>query len=169
MSVQVSHPTHYYARGMASETLVLCSETVSRSPSPLRVLSPQHSSDGYESMSESDCPSSDSNSQEEDHASQQQDPHGLLLPLRQAKKFVQRCRKRKEGTLPMPKIMKVRQSQGCIFCGTYKTPEWRRGPDGKRSLCNACGLRFSNLCKREKELPLRESKLEVCSIKHLIS
>jgi GATA zinc finger len=31
--------------------------------------------------------------------------------------------------------------QKCTSCGTKETPEWRRGPDGQRSLCNACGLR----------------------------
>ncbi|CAO3685388.1 unnamed protein product [Rhizopus stolonifer] len=29
----------------------------------------------------------------------------------------------------------------CHSCGTTETPEWRRGPDGARTLCNACGLR----------------------------
>lgn len=31
--------------------------------------------------------------------------------------------------------------QKCHSCGTTETPEWRRGPDGARTLCNACGLR----------------------------
>jgi len=30
----------------------------------------------------------------------------------------------------------------CLNCGTVKTPEWRRGPEGPRTLCNACGLKF---------------------------
>jgi len=30
----------------------------------------------------------------------------------------------------------------CEDCGTTVTPEWRRGPSGRKSLCNACGLRF---------------------------
>lgn len=29
----------------------------------------------------------------------------------------------------------------CHSCRTSDTPEWRRGPDGARTLCNACGLR----------------------------
>lgn len=29
----------------------------------------------------------------------------------------------------------------CLSCDTSDTPEWRRGPDGARTLCNACGLR----------------------------
>lgn len=33
--------------------------------------------------------------------------------------------------------------QKCHSCSTTETPEWRRGPDGARTLCNACGLRKS--------------------------
>ena len=29
----------------------------------------------------------------------------------------------------------------CHSCNIEQTPEWRRGPDGARTLCNACGLR----------------------------
>jgi len=30
----------------------------------------------------------------------------------------------------------------CVKCGTTKTPEWRKGPQGRNTLCNACGLRY---------------------------
>jgi hypothetical protein len=33
----------------------------------------------------------------------------------------------------------------CANCHTHVTPEWRRGPSGKRDLCNSCGLRFAKL------------------------
>lgn len=32
----------------------------------------------------------------------------------------------------------------CHSCHRAETPEWRRGPDGARTLCNACGLRTSH-------------------------
>eukprot|EP00250_Pteridium_aquilinum_P005138 c15278_g1_i1 orf=677-2137(+) len=32
--------------------------------------------------------------------------------------------------------------KACTFCGTTKTPMWRSGPQGPKSLCNACGIRF---------------------------
>ncbi|KAJ2114956.1 hypothetical protein IWW43_006750, partial [Coemansia sp. RSA 1935] len=32
------------------------------------------------------------------------------------------------------------QPNSCRSCGISETPEWRRGPDGARTLCNACGL-----------------------------
>ena len=31
----------------------------------------------------------------------------------------------------------------CTFCGRCSSPEWRRGPQGNRTLCNACGLRYA--------------------------
>lgn len=30
----------------------------------------------------------------------------------------------------------------CHICNRVDTPEWRGGPDGPRTLCNACGLRM---------------------------
>ncbi|KAF9510209.1 hypothetical protein BS47DRAFT_1300438, partial [Hydnum rufescens UP504] len=36
----------------------------------------------------------------------------------------------------------------CSSCGSRDTPEWRRGPDGPRTLCNACGLRKPFLFSR---------------------
>eukprot|EP01095_Lingulamoeba_sp_RSL-Kostka_P002155 TRINITY_DN13046_c0_g1_i1.p1 TRINITY_DN13046_c0_g1~~TRINITY_DN13046_c0_g1_i1.p1 ORF type:complete len:127 (+),score=3.71 TRINITY_DN13046_c0_g1_i1:93-473(+) len=38
----------------------------------------------------------------------------------------------------------------CRSCFTKSTPEWRRGPDGYKSLCNACGLRYSAHLRKEK-------------------
>ncbi|KAJ6507975.1 hypothetical protein C8R47DRAFT_1100181 [Mycena vitilis] len=40
----------------------------------------------------------------------------------------------------------------CHSCHIRETPEWRRGPDGARTLCNACGLHYAKLIrKRDKE------------------
>lgn len=36
----------------------------------------------------------------------------------------------------------------CANCHTRVTPEWRRGPSGKRDLCNSCGLRYAKLVGR---------------------
>ncbi|KAL9390653.1 hypothetical protein Peur_019258 [Populus x canadensis] len=40
------------------------------------------------------------------------------------------------------------QKKTCADCGTSKTPLWRGGPAGPKSLCNACGIR-SRKKKRE--------------------
>ncbi|KAK6857961.1 hypothetical protein PG995_005660 [Apiospora arundinis] len=34
---------------------------------------------------------------------------------------------------------------GCANCHTTISPEWRRGPTGKRNLCNRCGLKWSKM------------------------
>eukprot|EP00884_Botryococcus_braunii_P000054 jgi/Botrbrau1/10049/Bobra.0355s0007.2 len=34
------------------------------------------------------------------------------------------------------------QRSFCYNCKTKKTPQWRNGPHGERTLCNACGLKF---------------------------
>ncbi|KAI8066722.1 hypothetical protein BC940DRAFT_302140 [Gongronella butleri] len=36
----------------------------------------------------------------------------------------------------------------CMDCGTTTSPEWRRGPHGPKTLCNACGLRWSKKNKK---------------------
>ncbi|KAJ1786691.1 hypothetical protein LPJ62_003694 [Coemansia sp. RSA 2167] len=40
------------------------------------------------------------------------------------------------------------QPNSCRSCGISETPEWRRGPDGARTLCNACGLHYAKLNKK---------------------
>ncbi|KAF8589361.1 GATA-domain-containing protein [Ramaria rubella] len=41
----------------------------------------------------------------------------------------------------------------CHSCNIRETPEWRRGPDGARTLCNACGLHYAKLIrKRDKTM-----------------
>lgn len=32
--------------------------------------------------------------------------------------------------------------RSCAHCRTLKTPLWRNGPSGPKTLCNACGVRF---------------------------
>ncbi|CAO3599885.1 unnamed protein product [Absidia cylindrospora] len=37
----------------------------------------------------------------------------------------------------------------CHSCNISETPEWRRGPDGARTLCNACGLHYAKLARKK--------------------
>lgn len=34
------------------------------------------------------------------------------------------------------------QVRKCFHCGVTKTPQWREGPNGPKTLCNACGVRY---------------------------
>jgi hypothetical protein len=56
---------------------------------------------------------------------------------------------------PTPKRVRKRRDsieQTCLSCSASETPEWRKGPTGPRTLCNACGLLFAKQCrKREME------------------
>uniref|UniRef100_A0A6N2LKT8 GATA-type domain-containing protein n=1 Tax=Salix viminalis TaxID=40686 RepID=A0A6N2LKT8_SALVM len=35
-------------------------------------------------------------------------------------------------------------SRRCSHCGVQKTPQWRAGPNGSKTLCNACGVRYKS-------------------------
>lgn len=37
----------------------------------------------------------------------------------------------------------------CKDCGTTSSPEWRKGPQGAKTLCNACGLRWAKKNKKK--------------------
>uniref|UniRef100_K4AJE4 GATA-type domain-containing protein n=1 Tax=Setaria italica TaxID=4555 RepID=K4AJE4_SETIT len=37
---------------------------------------------------------------------------------------------------------KAMAGRRCRHCGTEETPQWREGPEGAATLCNACGLRY---------------------------
>ncbi|KAF9987415.1 hypothetical protein BGZ75_000628 [Mortierella antarctica] len=54
----------------------------------------------------------------------------------------QKYRKRAKRTQPPGR---------CLSCDSSDTPEWRRGPDGARTLCNACGLHYAKLLKRQSK------------------
>ncbi|KAK1429574.1 hypothetical protein QVD17_11788 [Tagetes erecta] len=39
---------------------------------------------------------------------------------------------------------KNEEGRKCLHCATDKTPQWRTGPMGPRTLCNACGVRYKS-------------------------
>ncbi|WVR08246.1 hypothetical protein IAU60_005293 [Kwoniella sp. DSM 27419] len=43
----------------------------------------------------------------------------------------------------------------CVTCGRTDSPEWRKGPLGPKTLCNACGLRWA---KRNSAQPTRKDR-----------
>jgi PAS domain S-box-containing protein len=41
----------------------------------------------------------------------------------------------------------------CTDCGTTQSPEWRKGPQGPKTLCNACGLRWAKSHRKQVDRP----------------
>jgi ribosomal protein L37AE/L43A len=39
----------------------------------------------------------------------------------------------------------------CMTCGRTDSPEWRKGPQGPKTLCNACGLRWAKESRKPVE------------------
>lgn len=54
----------------------------------------------------------------------------------------------RDGTKKDKKKQKLADEYVCADCGTLDSPEWRKGPRGPKTLCNACGLRWA---KKEKK------------------
>ncbi|XP_025979745.1 GATA transcription factor 1-like isoform X1 [Glycine max] len=49
------------------------------------------------------------------------------------------------GTSKADEGMKISSiGRKCQHCGAEKTPQWRAGPSGPKTLCNACGVRFKS-------------------------
>ncbi|KAF8387779.1 hypothetical protein HHK36_026434 [Tetracentron sinense] len=55
-----------------------------------------------------------------------------------------------------PEVSKANELKNCADCHTTKTPLWRGGPAGPKSLCNACGIRYRK--KRRAVLGLNKEK-----------
>ncbi|KAG6508351.1 hypothetical protein ZIOFF_033725 [Zingiber officinale] len=54
---------------------------------------------------------------------------------------------KKRGRKPKKPAAEAVESHGqrrCAHCGAHKTPQWRAGPLGAKTLCNACGVRFKS-------------------------
>lgn len=45
----------------------------------------------------------------------------------------------------------------CRECGTTSTPLWRYGPEGSKSLCNACGIKWKRALRGKKTERKRKS------------
>jgi len=51
-----------------------------------------------------------------------------------------------------------RRNLVCMVCGVTDTPEWRRGPNGDHTLCNACGLHYAKSLKKDREARQKEGQ-----------
>jgi hypothetical protein len=102
--------------------------------------------------------------QEQAAAQQQQQSqrHGGSSRQRQSKLSAKQAAKREaEQAHGSPKGAKRARGQGpariaaapaghcCSQCGTQTTPVWRAGPQGPKTLCNACGVRYMKTAKKK--------------------
>lgn len=66
-------------------------------------------------------------------------------------------------------VQKAAPPGRCHSCNRAETPEWRRGPDGARTLCNACGLHYAKLTRKigvSKAAAMTGSNLRPKSLDH---
>lgn len=50
------------------------------------------------------------------------------------------------------RVTSVQPATFCSQCGAMDTPVWRAGPFGHKTLCNACGVRWMKVAKKERKL-----------------
>ncbi|KAF5204447.1 Gata transcription factor [Thalictrum thalictroides] len=48
------------------------------------------------------------------------------------------------SSLPEPDSPAIIRGRKCTHCASEKTPQWRTGPMGPKTLCNACGVRYKS-------------------------
>ncbi|KAF3784288.1 GATA transcription factor 9 [Nymphaea thermarum] len=60
-----------------------------------------------------------------------------LLPARKLPKESGKPAKRRD-------VVEHPEGRKCLHCATDKTPQWRTGPMGPKTLCNACGVRYKS-------------------------
>ncbi|CAI9091107.1 OLC1v1026043C1 [Oldenlandia corymbosa var. corymbosa] len=59
-------------------------------------------------------------------------------------------KKKKKIKLTVPKVVETNENsppqvvRKCLHCEITKTPQWRAGPMGPKTLCNACGVRYKS-------------------------
>ncbi|XP_047326663.1 GATA transcription factor 7-like [Impatiens glandulifera] len=62
-----------------------------------------------------------------------------LIPEAEQKKVCKLSEETENETVGLTQILRR-----CSHCQVQKTPQWRRGPFGPKTLCNACGVRFKS-------------------------
>lgn len=71
---------------------------------------------------------------------------GDILPLKVNKQALEtRAHMSPAKKTYLNKDFCVKKDKFCFQCGSKVTPEWRKGPEGPGTLCNACGLFYQKL------------------------
>ncbi|XP_037440139.1 uncharacterized protein LOC119308115 isoform X1 [Triticum dicoccoides] len=65
-------------------------------------------------------------------------PPSVHLPRKPSKKKKRRRSRSEAPSAPWP----ANKGKRCQHCGSSETPQWREGPKGRATLCNACGVRY---------------------------
>jgi hypothetical protein len=52
----------------------------------------------------------------------------------------------------------------CAHCNTQTTPLWRNGPDGPKTLCNACGVRDNRRHAKVRPPPPRNPEKSLMTL-----
>lgn len=55
----------------------------------------------------------------------------------------------------------------CTKCGSTKTPQWREGPYGAKTLCNACGVKRTRKLRAEQEGTTKKPRKSPQKKKHM--
>jgi len=68
-----------------------------------------------------------------------------------------------EDTQRKKKLKKLHSSEQyvCVTCGRTDSPEWRKGPSGPKTLCNACGLRWAKQMRKIDDSADMSGELEL--------
>ncbi|XP_057806893.1 GATA transcription factor 5-like [Salvia miltiorrhiza] len=66
-------------------------------------------------------------------------PNPWLLQSQTGESFLGKLAAKKQKKKPADG-----QPRRCSHCGVTKTPQWRAGPLGSKTLCNACGVRYKS-------------------------
>jgi hypothetical protein len=63
---------------------------------------------------------------------------------------------------PLPtREVNIITKRNCKMCRTSESTLWRRGPDGEQTLCNACGLHYAKILKKERKLEAAYKSKEI--------
>ncbi|KAF8583851.1 hypothetical protein K439DRAFT_1661083 [Ramaria rubella] len=52
----------------------------------------------------------------------------------------------------------------CAACKSTSSPEWRKGPSGRKDLCNACGLRYSRARAKKEGIAVQKRRKEAAKV-----
>ncbi|KAF9599759.1 hypothetical protein IFM89_001705 [Coptis chinensis] len=73
-----------------------------------------------------------------------EDLHEVLVQENHVLMKKQRSKRSPKRVGPFKVKVLPPKRRSCTHCGTEETPQWRVGPSGPKTLCNACGVRYKS-------------------------